>query len=366
MHKLACCFTWALQSNRTLIPANNYFAGLYATNDDVTSPCVSVDLVSGEGDMTCFFKSISKCSPWMYEDQNRGNTSHVDFIKFSWLSGRGVNLTKAFSTLVDVPKLRQSFHDESHLIAWLQSMLIGYLFQPNADVKDFIDKSKTAMDDGFEARYRVKTSINHVQQYYGVHIRRTDKWKEEQHRNISEYTTALIELERRKPHCSALSRTNESNRVCVVFLATDDPKIISNFTRLLYEYTMKAHMIENINFTSTYNISCNHSNSDRCNPWAVLTKMTSRPTAEIVQHNRSTWIGTARAIADIDVLANSIGFVGTQSSNFGRCVFELMTFRNSPPVTSVDDRMFSLGGAYNILRHVGRTWTEGFRHVFHE
>ena len=363
MHKLAWCFTVALQQGRTLIAGDGYFT---AHRFDVRSHNACVP---NSGDMTCWFESLSRCTEWVYQNQKEPcTTASVDIMTISWHRNNEMvhaNLSAVADTPLfnDVDLSLGRFTDVPRRLFWLQSMLIGYLFRPNEAVRDFIEErrrnfhisSPLGLSDNNhtvqQERDREINGDNNVVGPFGVHIRRTDKQEEVEHRSVSEYPEALRALARKLSDRSALPtgvlelQTNLSSdvpQVCSVFLATDDKTIIQQFINLLHV----SETFDPNNTQASASLRKQERGSRICKRWKVI-----QTDSVSFTRGSGSWEYTASVIFDIDTLANSVGFVGTQSSNLGRMVFELMTFRAAHWRDSIEHRVFSLGTPFTIMHH---------------
>jgi glycoprotein 6-alpha-L-fucosyltransferase len=162
------------------------------------------------------------------------------------------------------------FKFHSNPFAWFAGQFFLYLSRPNENFKKFLeDRKKT---------------LNITRPYVGIHVRRTDKNKEERYHDLDEYMVQVEEWYR------SYGRTNKVDKKRI-FIATDEPKVIAEAKTNYTDYEVYA--TEDI---------------------AGSAKLESR-------YNLNSLFGF---VSDLHILAESDYVVCTYTSNVGRLLYEFM------------------------------------------
>jgi glycoprotein 6-alpha-L-fucosyltransferase len=162
------------------------------------------------------------------------------------------------------------FQFHGNPFAWFAGQFFLYLTRPNEKFKQFLADRKKA--------------LNITRPYVGIHVRRTDKIKEEKYHDLDEYMVHVEEW------YQSYGRTNKMDKKRI-FIATDEPKVIAEAKANYTDYEVYA--TEDI---------------------AGSAKLESR-------YNLNSLFGF---VSDLHILAESDYVVCTYTSNVGRLLYEFM------------------------------------------
>jgi glycoprotein 6-alpha-L-fucosyltransferase len=125
------------------------------------------------------------------------------------------------------------FKFHSNPFAWFAGQFFLYLSRPNENFKKFLeDRKKT---------------LNITRPYVGIHVRRTDKNKEERYHDLDEYMVQVEEWYR------SYGRTNKVDKKRI-FIATDEPKVIAEAKTKLVCPSWDKYVICNMYVCILYSI----------------------------------------------------------------------------------------------------------------